>query len=153
MNRVFNVVAIVAFALIAATSLYPFRFRFDGALMEWKIFALRPGTDLKRDMFENTVLYLPLGYGISGFFAARRQRPARALCSAVIMALVTSYTFEALQTFLPGRFPSWKDVTANVLGSAFGALAGLVAASNRAGFLAPVYVISARLRRFLRRVK
>ena len=73
------------------------------------------------DIFANVIGYMPLG-----FFAVLALHPAArgvmAILATVIGAGVLSIGLEALQTWLPSRFPSNLDVLANLAGALAGAV-------------------------------
>jgi glycopeptide antibiotics resistance protein len=69
------------------------------------------------DMAANVLLYLPLGYALSGL--RRRPSPLHAVAFAAALSLTTEWT----QLYSHGRWPSMTDVTCNVTGAWCGAWA------------------------------
>lgn len=75
------------------------------------------------DVYVNTLLFLPLGFSLASFFAAKgRGVGIRALAIVLILVGGLSYVLEVAQFFLPRRFPSLFDVIANSTGGALGFL-------------------------------
>jgi VanZ family protein len=75
------------------------------------------------DVYVNTLLFLPLGFSLAGFFAAKdRGVGIRSLVMALALVGGLSYIIEVAQVFLPRRFPSLFDVIANSAGGVLGFL-------------------------------
>ena len=75
-----------------------------------------------RDVPINILLFVPLGFGLTGWLV-RRATPARRPLTAghiLLISLGLSATLEATQLFLPDRVPSLADVLANGLGALVG---------------------------------
>ena len=69
-------------------------------------------------MIANVLLFLPLGFLFRASAASERgRRPGTAL----VLGVVASAAIEAVQVYLPGRFPSLVDVATNALGAWAGA--------------------------------
>lgn len=77
-----------------------------------EFFTLLSNADAVQDAFENCVLFLPLGVALS-------FRVVRAYPSAFLGAFL-SILVETLQSQIPGRDPSLRDIAFNVLGTVFG---------------------------------
>lgn len=102
--------ALLGYLLLVAAviTLSPFRFARPGRVrVEWIV---DPG-----DVIANVLLFLPLGF-LARLSGLRGPRVAAATGIALSAGL------EALQTFLPGRYPSPVDVVANGAGAWLGAL-------------------------------
>jgi len=65
------------------------------------------------DVLRNLLLFVPLGVGLVGFGASKRQ--------AIAAGLGVSFAIELVQLAIPGRFGSPVDVLSNTLGAAGGA--------------------------------
>jgi hypothetical protein len=86
-----------------------------------RILILPGGTERDWDILENIFLYVPLGFGLAAFNASSRgARGYRAIAVALLLSFGLSYTTEVLQTFVPGRCPSFTDVFCNTLGAFVG---------------------------------
>ena len=114
---------VVAVGLILYVSLYPFRFADDGpGVLE----ALRNITWARAgrgDMFNNVLLYLPLGFCLALALEPRLGRGA-ALLGAVVAGGLLSLAMEIAQASIAIRVPSLRDLVLNTAGAAAGALAG-----------------------------
>jgi hypothetical protein len=116
---------LLAIAIIAYGSLYPFHF-------EWTARADTPLATLLhgwptiwdrwafRDILLNIALYVPLGGAASLVLRARRSR-ALAAAGAITLAFALSTAMELTQMFLPPREPSVLDILSDTVGSALGA--------------------------------
>jgi VanZ family protein len=110
--------------LVAYASLYPF----EG----WRGFGLSPFAYLTApwaryvtvfDVTVNVAGYLPFGFlAIAALHPRLRGVPA--FCLAVMCAAALSLLLEAVQGYLPARFPSNLDVLCNIGGAALGAALG-----------------------------
>jgi VanZ family protein len=111
--------------LVAYASLYPFEGWRDPGLSPFTYLgAALPRYVSSFDIFVNVLGYVPFGYlGVAALQA--RLRPGAALAVATLAALLLSLVLEALQSYLPARFPSNLDVACNVAGAAFGAALAL----------------------------
>lgn len=76
------------------------------------------------DLVANTFAYLPLGLLWATALSARLP-PSAAFFLALSLGTALSFGVETAQNFLPSRVPSNLDLACNVLGTLFGALAGL----------------------------
>lgn len=111
-------VAIYAIAYIAV-GLYPFDFDFDRTL---RIYPMGSPADV----IANIVAFMPFGFGFAAAPHAHYRRVA-----AAIFCTVLSLCIEALQTFVPERFPQIADVICNAAGGWIGALSWLRVTSYR----------------------
>lgn len=110
--------------LVVYASLYPF----EG----WRGFGLSPFAYLTApwaryvtvfDVTVNVAGYVPFGFlAIAALHPRLRGVPA--FCVAVLSAVVLSLLLEAVQGYLPARFPSNVDVLCNIGGAALGAALG-----------------------------
>ena len=119
-----RILLLVYVLLVAYASLYPF----EG----WRGFGLSPFAYLTApwaryvtlfDVTVNVAGYVPFGFlAIAALHPRLRELPA--FCVAVISAGVLSLSLEAVQSYLPARFPSNLDVLCNIGGAALGAALG-----------------------------
>ena len=73
------------------------------------------------DVFANILGYIPLGFfGVLALYPTAKG--LRAVIAAITLAGLLSIGLEALQTWLPSRFPSNLDVAANLAGALAGAI-------------------------------
>jgi hypothetical protein len=122
--------AIVTFGMalvIAYGSLYPFNFSLPAAgpgpvralLSTW---ANKPG---RGDFLSNILLYTPLGFFGALTFTVR-IRPVSRFFAAILLGAALSISMELTQYYDIGRDTDATDVYANVLGTALGALGGVI---------------------------
>ncbi|MGH7414233.1 MAG: VanZ family protein [Candidatus Rokuibacteriota bacterium] len=111
-----------AFALVLAACLFPYHFETGPPRrLSAELISARKGVaDALRDVLVNVLLFLPFGVGMA---ATARQRGLRAGSQAVLTlaaGVALSLGVESLQTFLPSRDPSLRDVAANTGGALLG---------------------------------
>jgi hypothetical protein len=75
----------------------------------------------RRDVFENIVGFMPLGFVLGGFFALSRSR-AQAILISTLCGGFLSFSIEFLQYYIPRRGSGWTDVITNTTGTLLGAL-------------------------------
>lgn len=99
-----------ALALIAAATLVPA----DNPGMVVRPLCLTCGTLSTPDLLLNVLLFMPLGYVLG--------RAGRRPLAALGLGLLLSGSIEILQIVIPGRSPTLRDIGANAIGAALGAL-------------------------------
>jgi VanZ family protein len=121
--------------LVAYASLYPFSgWRWPPGLPPQTLLVLpwppwRDGFDL----WANGLGYAPLGLLCMAALRAGGRSVWASAVIALMLAGSLSYACEVLQTFLPNRHPSLKDLAMNLVGAAGGAALASLAASLGAG--------------------
>jgi VanZ family protein len=127
-------IAVAAFALYG--SLLPFHFRWvplDAAASQFRFVLTAPsfGHVSRTNFLANTLLFIPIGFGIAGaLLVDRPRRFSRVLWAAAValaMSTCISVSIEFLQIFVPGRVPARADVEAQAAGSFVGLLVWLTA--------------------------
>ena len=89
-------------------------------------FLERPWTEIHatwsylKDFLINVGGFIPFGFVLSAYFAARRPGLRRMLLT-VILGFATSLTIEVWQSFLPTRFSGMTDLVTNTFGTWVGA--------------------------------
>jgi len=111
--------------LILYVSLYPFRFIADGPATIDVLRGLTWARASHGDMFNNVLLYLPLGFCLALVLEPRVGRTA-ALVAAVVLGGALSLAMEVAQASIEIRVPSLTDLALNVTGSLAGGVAGTV---------------------------
>jgi VanZ family protein len=111
-----------AVALVLAACVFPYRFELasEGTFVVVK--ARERTGDAVRDVVVNILLFLPLGVAVPATAAERGRRGRGAVAATLAVAAGLSLGVEGLQTLLPSRQPSGRDVAANIGGAALGHL-------------------------------
>ena len=116
---------LLALALVAYGSLYPWQFAFSSGIRPfWLFFHNWPNhIDLWtiRDTVLNILLYAPVGFPAMNLLMRGRSR-AFAFAGATLFGAAFSACMEFLQAYLPGRTCSLADLLTNTLGTACGAI-------------------------------
>lgn len=103
-----------------------------GSQFEW-------AANYRRDVIENIIGFMPLGFVLCGFFALSRSR-GRAILISTLCGGLLSFSIEFLQYYIPKRDSGWTDVVTNTTGTLLGAMIAhpeLVRAALRLVFLIP----------------
>lgn len=114
------------FALVAvfACTLFPFHFHIRERPFRsvWEVLLIPIGPDIAPDVLENVVLFMPLGFTMTGYFRHRGIETLSVVARVLLLSLGVSYSIEVLQRFMPGRFTSLTDVISNTAGAGLGVL-------------------------------
>jgi VanZ family protein len=113
----------VVVALILYVSLWPFRFGADGPEVVETLRRLTWARASRGDMFNNVLLYVPLGFCMA-LVAEPRFGRAGALLAAAVGGALLSLAMEISQASITLRVPSLTDLSLNTAGSFTGAIAG-----------------------------
>jgi glycopeptide antibiotics resistance protein len=114
---------IVVVALILYVSLYPFRFVADGPSIAAALDELTWARAGRREMYNNLLLYLPLGFCLALLVEPRFGRVAAFLAGTAGGAFM-SLAMEITQASIPTRVPSYSDLALNTTGALAGAVIG-----------------------------
>jgi glycopeptide antibiotics resistance protein len=114
---------VVVVALILNASLYPFRFESDWISFIRAVEQLTWARAGRREMFNNVLLYLPLGFCLALLIEPRFGRFA-AFAIATGGGAALSLAMEIMQTLIPTRVPSYTDLALNAAGALVGAIIG-----------------------------
>jgi VanZ family protein len=113
----------IVVALILYVSLYPFRFDADGPSVATALRQLSWARASRGDMFNNVLLYVPLGFCLALLVEPRFGRLA-ALISGFAGGGLLSLAMEVAQASIEIRVPSLTDLSLNVAGAMAGAVGG-----------------------------
>jgi len=113
----------VVVALILYVSLYPFRFHADAPAVLDTLRGLNWARAGRSDMFNNVLLYVPLGFCLVLVSEPRLGRLWGIACGVACGALL-SLAVEVTQASITPRVPSLTDLSLNAAGALAGALAG-----------------------------
>ena len=115
----------VVVALILYVSLWPFSFGADGPGVLETLRQLTWARAGRSDLFNNVLLYVPLGFCIALVVEPRLGRTA-ALAVGVVCGALLSLAVEVAQASITLRVPSLTDLSLNAAGSLAGAFLGSV---------------------------
>lgn len=115
------ILAAVYALLLVYGSLYPFADWLPADDMLAFLTAPWPRYITRADTITNLLIYLPLGLLLAHALRYRMRRPA-AILLATLLCLLLSFGLESLQTLLPERVASLRDLVMNGLGGLAGAL-------------------------------
>ena len=113
----------VFIALILYVSLYPFSFDANGPPVMDTLRKLTWARASRGDMFNNVLLYAPLGFCLALLFEPRLGRIGGIVATTITGALL-SLGMEVAQASIAPRVPSLTDLSLNALGALVGAVAG-----------------------------
>ena len=113
----------VSVALILYASLYPFRVAPEARSIAEAFAMLSWARASRLDMFNNVLLYLPIGFCMALIVEPRFGRLA-GLGAAVLCGAALSLTMELAQASIAPRVPSLTDLSLNVAGALAGGVAG-----------------------------
>jgi glycopeptide antibiotics resistance protein len=113
----------VVVALILYVSLYPFRFHGEAPAVLETLRQLDWARAGRSDMFNNLLLYVPLGFCVALLVEPRFGR-AWALAGGAACGALLSLAVEVTQASIALRVPSLTDLSLNAAGSLVGAIIG-----------------------------
>lgn len=93
-----------------------------GFLVSW------PASIERADLIQNILAYIPLGFFIV-LFLARKKSNQKSIIFAIVAIVASGFlslSMESIQQFLPSRVSSLADLVLNLIGSAIGAMFGLI---------------------------
>jgi VanZ like family len=130
-----------------ACTLFPFHFYLSNQSFwsVWNLGLIGIGTDGSPDILGNMLLFLPLGFTLTGYLERKRVRALTAMAAALFVSLFFSYVIEVLQLFLPGRFASLSDILSNSAGGGLGFLCYSLWRWENLPLAVQAYLISASL--------
>jgi glycopeptide antibiotics resistance protein len=109
--------------LIVYVSLFPFRFNAHGPTMVEALHLLTWMRAGRSEMFNNVLLYAPLGFCCTLLLEPRLGRVA-GVVAATVAGAALSCSMELLQASVPTRVTSLTDLSLNTLGTLVGAVLG-----------------------------
>jgi VanZ family protein len=112
-------------ALILYVSLYPFRFHAEAPAILETLRQLDWARAGRSDMFNNVLLYVPLGFCMALVVEPRFGRLWGIVLGAATGALL-SLTVEVAQASITQRVPSLTDLSLNATGALIGAIGGSI---------------------------
>jgi glycopeptide antibiotics resistance protein len=116
--RIFN----FSLLLILFSTLFPFDFSFQNGFSIKEIVESFSNTSDLSDQIGNILLFMPLGFGLSGLLPAKRLGVTAKFAIVLLISASLSSTVEVLQAFLPLRASTISDIVTNTLGGGLGFL-------------------------------
>lgn len=116
-RRLARAIGVAAVLAILLLTLFPYTCDPDHSGIQGR--TARETGELAFQLFANTLLFLPLGFGVAAW---RRGSLAARAGGAAAAGLVLSAAIEATQHWLPYRVPSLFDLAANTTGALLGGL-------------------------------
>jgi VanZ family protein len=113
----------IVVGLILYISLWPFRLLPDRPPLGDALGMLTWARASRADMFNNVLLYVPLGFALALLLERPLGRTAM-LFAATAAGVALSVALEIVQASIATRVPSLTDLSLNTLGAAAGAIAG-----------------------------
>lgn len=114
---------LVVVALILYVSLWPFRFHAESPAILETLRQLSWARASRSDMFNNVLLYVPLGFCLVLLLEPRTGRLGAIVAGAALGSLL-SLAVEITQASIASRVPSLTDLSLNAAGSLAGAVVG-----------------------------
>ncbi len=111
---------ITSTVVIIIATLYPFDFFLIDNLSLRKIFSSFNNSSSFKDIVNNILLFIPLGFSATAFLQKIKIRTINKLLTIIIISTGLSLTVEVLQIFLPSRSPTPADITNNTIGGVVG---------------------------------
>ncbi len=124
-RRVNLTIASFSLLFVLYLTLYPFGFSFRETYsnLGYHFIFLGWGKSNIPDVQNNLLLFIPLGFGFTGYLMKIIRLPKPYYLSMIILAsFCLSYTIEVFQVFQPSRFPSLVDVFSNSVSGLLGFL-------------------------------
>ena len=115
---------LVALLAVLACTLFPFQFYVGNHSVRsvGDVLLIGIGPDETPDIVENVLLFVPLGFTLTGYLKNKGLRALAVVTAVLFTSLCLSYAIEVLQFFMPGRFTSLTDVFSNTAGGGLGFL-------------------------------
>jgi glycopeptide antibiotics resistance protein len=145
-TRTFALLTLGYFAVALYGSLVPFSYQplsWEESFARWhQVVQLPLGVDSRTDFATNVLLFIPLGFLLTGTFAVGRSRLASVLSAVPVVALCAalSAAIEFTQLWFPPRVSSLNDVLAETIGAVIGATTWVIAGQRLTDYARSVWV-------------
>ena len=111
---------IISIVAVIIATLYPFNFFSIDNFSLQKIFASFDNSSFLKDIVNNILLFIPLGFSSTAFLRQIKINPISKLFILIIISAGLSLSVEILQVFLPSRSPTPADIINNTIGGVVG---------------------------------
>lgn len=115
-------IVICSILLVLLSTLFPFNFSLKDSFSVEELVGSFQNSSNFNDLLVNVLLFLPLGFGLSGLQQTKRLGAIAKLTKILIASFSLSLTVEVLQAFLPSRAPTPSDIITNTFGGFLGFL-------------------------------
>lgn len=116
----FLILVILSILAVLLATLYPFNFSLPDNISRWGLVNSFDNNSFFNDQVNNVILFLPLGFGLTGFLQRRKVKLISQIVVVVLASAALSSTVELLQILLPSRTPTPADIFNNTSGGFFG---------------------------------
>ncbi len=116
----FLILAIFSIFAVLIATLYPFNFSLPDSKFSWgELVNSFDNNSFFKDQVNNVLLFLPLGFGLTGFLEKRFKLVSQ-IFTVILICAALSLTVELLQILLPSRAPTPADIFNNTSGGFLG---------------------------------
>ena len=116
----FSILVILSILAVLLATLYPFNFSLPDSISRRGLVSSFDNNSFFKDQVNNVLLFLPLGFGLTGFLQKRKINLISQIVLVVLASAALSSTVELLQILLPSREPTPADIFNNTSGGFFG---------------------------------
>ena len=123
-NPISKYLILVIFSILAVliATLYPFNFSLPDSISKRGLVNSFDNNSFFQDQVNNVLLFLPLGFGLTGLLQKRKAKLILQIAAAFLASAALSSTVELLQIMVPSRTPTPADIFNN----SFGGFLGLI---------------------------
>ncbi|MGD1912599.1 MAG: VanZ family protein [Rivularia sp. (in: cyanobacteria)] len=119
-HNLFFIIFIFGILAVLIATLYPFNFSLPDSLSKRELVNSFDNNSFFNDQVNNVLLFLPLGFGLTGLL--RRTKFILQVAAVILASAALSSTVELLQILVPSRTPTPADIFNN----SFGGFLGLI---------------------------
>ena len=121
-NSVFLILVIFSILAVVVATLYPFNFSLPDNISKRELVNSFDNNSFFNDQVNNVLLFLPLGFGLTGLLQRRKANLILQIVAVIIASAALSSSVELLQILVPSRTPTPADIFNN----SFGGFLGLI---------------------------
>ncbi|AFY56495.1 VanZ like family protein [Rivularia sp. PCC 7116] len=119
-TSIFLILVITSVVIVLAATLYPFNFALPDSISKRELVNSFDNNSFFNDQVNNVLLFLPLGFGLTGLLQKRKVKLVWQIFAAFLASAALSSTVELLQILVPSRTPTPADIFNNSFGGFFG---------------------------------
>ncbi|NJL80430.1 MAG: VanZ family protein [Richelia sp. SL_2_1] len=117
---IFLILVIFSVLAVLIATLYPFNFSLPDSVSRRELVDSFDNNSFFKDQVNNVLLFLPLGFGLTGLLQKRKFKLASQIIAVILASAGLSLTVELLQILLPSRAPTPADIFNNTCGGFLG---------------------------------